>query len=77
MKFEIWKEGYLVSGMEGIPASATFLGTYSAENFRNACIIWDSIHNRDKGYGDFNAQGLSVWGCRLFDNEADARASFG
>lgn len=77
MNYQIWMEGYLVTGMEGTPAGAKFLGTFSAENFKNACITWDSIHNRDKGYGDFDIQNLSVWGCGLFDNEIEARASFG
>jgi len=74
MNYSIWMEGYAATGQS---SPAQFLGAFKAENFRNACIIWDSIHNRDKGYGNFDIINLSVWGCSLFDNEADARRSFG
>lgn len=56
--------------MEGIPETAKMLAEVEAETFREAC---------DKVCSDpnYNAEHLTVWGCRLFDNEADARKSFG
>jgi len=76
IQWEIWTEGYLCSGMEGIPAPAKFLGTSFAPSFKEACVAF--FRGRDpKRYGDFNPDTMQFWGCRLFDNEADARKSFG
>jgi hypothetical protein len=74
-KIEIWSEGYLATGMEGIPAPAHLHGVIEAENLREAC---EKLAEADEGFkGYFNAKNMSYWGCRLFDNEADARKSFG
>lgn len=67
-EYDVWQEGYAITGNF---APATFVGSTQAESFREACIYLlkdDSSFNKDK---------LSVWGCKLFDNEADARESFG
>lgn len=76
-QYEIWMEGYLCSGMDGIPANAMLLGTVEAESFKEACATLCSPKGFQKHYGNFDSERLSVWGCRLFDNEADARRSFG
>ena len=68
---EVWSEGYLATGMEGVPAGANFEGRVKAESFQEAC---DKIlGHRD----DYNRDKLTLWGCRLFDNEQAARRSFG
>lgn len=77
MKFEIWQQGYLVTGMEGIPAPAVKLGEVEAATFAGACAALCSPQEWQKKYGYFDAARLTLWGCRLFDNEQDARRAFG
>ena len=70
MKFEVWMEGFACSG-EGERANAILQSTQEADSFQEAC---------EKAFQDdpnFDATHLTVWGCRLFDNEADARKAFG
>lgn len=69
--YDVWSEGYLVTGMEGIPEPAKLHGTCYAEDFQKAC---EKIFN---GNDFFNRINLTYWGCKLFDNEEDARKSFG
>lgn len=67
-KFDIWSEGFVVN--EGI-SGATYHGTIEANSFKEAC---------DKYFSDdiyYNSKTLKYWGCKLFDNELDARKSFG
>ena len=71
--FEIWIEGYLCTGMEGKPSTAQFLGTEKANSFREAVLIY-YVRNPSR---TFVPEKLEDWGCRLFDNEYDARKSFG
>lgn len=68
-EYEIWSEGYADNGgHEG----AHFHGKCEAGNFDEACI------KLMEAKLDKNSDGTnSIWGCRLFDNEADARKSFG
>jgi len=68
---EVWMEGYAATGNS---SGAEFCGLYEAESFAEACAAW----NKEKGEpGYFNAQALTYWGCKMFDNEHDARRSFG
>lgn len=67
-EFNVWQEGYSVTGNY---AQASFVGSTTGETFREACV---KLLGGDKY---FNEEKLSVWGCRLFTNEADARKSFG
>ena len=66
--FEIWSEGYAV--MEG-RGTAHHHGNIEANSFKEAC---DIFFNNNKLY---NPERLTYWGCKLFDNETDARKSFG
>jgi len=66
--FEVWIEGFAATG-EGAPASLK--GKVLAKTFREACC---RVFKNDNL---FNAEDLTYWGCRLFDNEASARKSFG
>lgn len=77
MNFQIWSEGYLVSGMEGIPEKARMLAEVEAETFQEACDKLCGDQDWQRLHGNYNAERLTVWGCRLFDNETDARKSFG
>ena len=71
-RIEIWAEGYAASGDKG---DATYCGFAIARNFDQAVIdvfgVNDSLLKK-------NADGTwTHWGCRLFDNEFQARQSFG
>jgi hypothetical protein len=68
MKYQIWSEGYQATGES---SGAYKHGELEANNFKEAC---DNFFNDDKYY---NSDKLTYWGCRLFDNEVDARKSFG
>lgn len=67
-RYEVWMEGFQV--MEG-RAEAQCLGSCEAENFLEAC---KQVCKYDSNYDPIDN---SIWGCRLFDNEKDARKSFG
>jgi len=71
MKYSVWMEGYSI--MEG-NSDARHLGDYEANSFFEACkLAADDYSNFGKYYPEDN----TIWGCRLFDNEKDARKSFG
>lgn len=69
-EFEIWEEGYAITGNE---ARASFVGREVGESFLDACKTWFKKHP----VKDYDPERNAVWGCRLYDNEADARKSFG
>jgi len=74
--WQIWVEGVLCTGTEGVPQKALLLGTERAETFAEACQQWADKPDNDKR-GDFNSERLTFWGCGLYDNEADARKLYG
>ena len=63
---EVWREGYRITGET---ARALKLGEARAFTFEEAC---DIVCADMPGYS-----GRAIWGCRLFNNEADARKAFG
>ena len=69
----IWREGFLCTGMEGVPQKATFHGNWPGKTFRDACVAWAE----KKNISTFDSEKLTDWDCRLFDNEAEAREAFG
>lgn len=69
-KFEIWREGYAVTGNI---SEAELIGNIQAENFEQAVIQY-YVNNPSK---TFDTENLTDWGLRHFDNEQDARRSFG
>jgi hypothetical protein len=72
-KFEIWNEGYAASGGSG---KAQYLGSFEADTFQEACmkamkeLEWDIDTYYDPAKNSF-------WDCRFYNNEVDARKSFG
>lgn len=81
-RFNIWIEGYLTTGMEGIPSTAQLIAEdVEGEDFMDAVKNWYYKHpvENERNYGEFSIRGgvPCLWGCRLFDNEVDARKSFG
>lgn len=65
-KFEIWAEGYNATGNS---APARFMGYRYGNSLIEACT---SLFEGDPLY-----KNNRYWGCKLFDNEKDARRSFG
>jgi hypothetical protein len=71
---EIWIEGYRATGEI---AQAKLLGRVEAETFSEACDKLCSPQDWQQQHGNYDHKNGTVWGCRLFNNEADARAAFG
>lgn len=69
--YEIWSEGYAITGNR---SDAQYHGIFSGETFEEACLAWAKTVSQPELY---DVQNNSYWGCRLFDNEFDARKSFG
>lgn len=81
MIYDIWMEGFAFSMDER--AGASFVESIEADSFQEACdkcklnkIIGDEDPSY-KGKNLYDSAQRSYWGMRLFDNEADARKSFG
>lgn len=70
--YEIWIEGYTASGDS---APAKYVGTASASTFTGACAKALEEAGWDIKY--YNSDYNTYWGCRLFDNETEARRRFG
>jgi len=68
-QFSIWSEGYMASGDR---ATAQYLGTSWGETFEEACQNF-ATPEVQKHYGSFTPNPPALWGCRLYDNEVDAR----
>jgi len=66
--YEIWSEGYAATGNF---SGANFHGRHEAESFKDACKLFF----KDDPY--YNPQFNTYWSCRLYDNEQDARKTFG
>lgn len=70
--WEVWTEGYAATGER---SPAMFHGTYHARTFKLAIEQWlDEYTDRWKSY---DADRLTFWGCKFYDNERDARAFLG
>jgi len=78
MKFTLWVEGYAATGEHG---TARYLGMAEADSFNEAVLKWNKEHNADGRWGNLgyslNHDRYSLWGCRIYDNEKDARKAFG
>lgn len=75
MLYEIWSEGFRVSGETG--SKAYKLGEQEANSFIEACDLFVKSNPQYKGCYK-KVKGVPYyWGCRWYDNEADARRSFG
>jgi len=85
MKVQIWMEGHRATGES---SSASMIGEYEASDWDDAIRQYKEAYPhhvdtkrvpkniksvRDDNFTNF----YSIWACRLFDNEADARKSFG
>ena len=66
--WEVWSEGYRATGQW---ANAKQHGPIMASTFKEAC------NKLFEGREDYDSNRLTLWGCCLFNNEADARKTFG
>lgn len=71
-KFNIWSEGYRATGDW---ADAQFHGLSEGDSFEQACIRFA----KENAWFDkwFHPEKMTFWGCKLYDNEVDARKRFG
>ena len=81
--YPVWMEGYAATGESG---KAQLLGVTHAENFieavrklnrRNWIPAYKGDPHTADDYFSIRDGVPAIWGCRCFDNEADARKSFG
>lgn len=72
MIYKIWTEGFHVN--EG-KSGASFVASVEANSFREAC---NKYADQNPGWKNlYDSERLTLWGCNLFDNEVDAKKSFG
>jgi hypothetical protein len=70
---DLWREGFSMTGESG---TAEFLGHYpEAKTVREAADAHAAANPQFAKL--YKPEHLTYWGCRLYDNEADARKSFG
>lgn len=69
-RFEVWVEGHTGTN----PDQAKFLGAILAPDFDTACarVLTREYHVKSV-LAYFDAKQLTMWGDKLFNNEADAR----
>lgn len=72
-KFDIWIEGYKATGNS---SPAKYICSEIGNSFEEACATAAS-KDLFEGYGNYDKEKNSLWGCRLFSTESQARASFG
>lgn len=85
-EYEIWMEGYAATGERGY---ANLIGKAKGKTFNEACNNFRYIEELkdykgkviidigDKLGLDKEYDYPSIWACKLYDNEKDARKSFG
>lgn len=73
-KWQVWTEGYMATGESG---KAIFHGEFDGETFRDAVKAYRDTITDPYSIKCVDLENLTFWACRFFDNEADARKSFG
>ena len=79
-QYDIWAEGFLDQGMEGVPEKASYVGKEYGINFADACERYYRKHSTPEDFNKYffiTDDGIPCYWVRLFDNEIDARKSFG
>lgn len=70
--YNIWMEGYVVTGDYG---THSLLGTSKGNTFKEAVVKWVNNHPDYKSLFDENR--LTIWGCKLYPTEEEAKRGFG
>ena len=65
----------MATGMDGVPQRAFMLTDIEAPSLRDACRAYALMH--PEWAKDWDAERMTYWGCRIFDNEQEARKKFG
>lgn len=73
-KIKLWMEGY---NAQGNSDGASYLGEYEGENLLEAYTTYVKEKYKDNIPNYIRKDEPVIWGCRVFDNEGDARKSFG
>lgn len=76
-RYEVWSEGFISTGMD---AKAMYLGNFEAPTFEDAVIEAMKVRGAilDDEVPNKSYPGIQTWyACRFFDNETDARKSYG
>ncbi len=74
MKYDVWTEGYRCSGNS---ETAQHHGAFEANSFVDAVKAFRDTVKDDHSRSCIDIENMNYWGCRFFDNENDARKSFG
>ena len=69
---DIWVEGWRSSDGH---APAQHVATMAGASLQEACDAYAEVDSEWKRHYDRDR--MTYWGCRLFDNETDARKDFG
>lgn len=72
--WELWSEGYVASG--GVQ-TATFHGEFEGKTFEDAIQAFKNTLTDQRDIDCVHVKDKNFWGCQFFDNEDDARKSFG
>lgn len=72
--FQVWTEGYSATDES---SGAVFHGEFDGETFTDAVIAWRNTLTDEYSVKCVDLDRMRFWGCRFFDNEQDARKSFG
>ena len=76
--YQVWIEGYAATGESG---KAMFMGVYEANSFAEAaeiaCHEFFSDFQESLFRAGTDTTPPAYWGCRIFDNPADAMEAFG
>lgn len=76
MNIEIWQQGYCSSDGSD---TASLIGEYDAPDFSSAVEMYLNDHPEQRKHYTFGAltKTHKIWGCKLYDNETQARSFFG
>ena len=72
--YEVWSEGYIVQGNN---SDAQYHGKFEGETFQEAIATFRDTVKDPYSRSCIDIEKMNYWGCRFFDNETDARKSFG
>jgi hypothetical protein len=70
--YDIWTEGFRATGQYG---TAMLHKSVKAGSLKEACLKYAQEDTDFEDY--FDPERMTYWGCKIFDNESDARKSFG
>ena len=70
----LWIEGYAATGERG---TAQCIGIYEAKDLDDAVKKYMAANPNRVDWDRFGRGRHAIWACEIFDNEAQARKSFG